>query len=108
MKNEVLVQALGKLDEEMQKSDAVIKLIHEHIEPLLYVADEKVLIEIAESKKTLKGALDAMRGKAKENAVNNIGVLSDEEGYKICRDYFGIVEKEEKPATAMTSVFDLI
>lgn len=108
MKNELLVKALGKLDEEMQKGDAVIKLIHEHIEPLLYIAKENVLINIADGKNTLKGALAAMRSKAKENAVNNIGVLSDDEGYKICRDYFGLGEKEEKPAAVTASIFDLI
>ena len=86
------------------------KKIHSDIEPLLYSANDEILTEIAEKKKTIGGAIRKMEEIVKAQIKKKSGavtyLLTDEEGLKICRDYFGLSgAASEKKETL--SIFDL-
>lgn len=60
-----------------------------------------------DNEKTIGGAVKAMEDKARENAGSgaSAGFLTDEEGYNIVKEYFGIGKtKSEK----VVSIFDLM
>lgn len=107
----MLTKALEILDTEMREAGTEsYKKIHADIEPLLYNAKNEVINEIAEKKKTIGGAIRKMEEivkaqiKEKKGAVTCL--LTDEEGLKICRDYFGLSGAvSEKKETL--SIFDL-
>lgn len=108
--NDILTKALEALDAEAWSGNESYKRIHEYIEPMLYNADEETLKAIAERKKTIAGAVSAMRDKAQKQLSKgaNCVVLSDDEGFAICEKYFGIsAEKSKKSQSNVMSIFDL-
>ncbi len=109
MDDKILVKALEVLDKEKQQL-TVYEVIHADIEPLLYNADEAALTAIAEGKKTLCGALKAIEDFARKNKKpgQNCACVSDTEGLRIAKEYFGLSEDKPKKSTATTSIFDLM
>lgn len=107
----MLTKALEVLDSEMREAGTMsYKKIHSDIEPLLYSANDEILTEIAEKKKTIGGAIRKMEEIVKAQIKKKSGavtcLLTDEEGLKICRDYFGLSgAASEKKETL--SIFDL-
>lgn len=84
-----------KLSKEIadNKDNKYIKMIGDYLLNLLkesQTLEVKILIE----GKTIKGGIKAMQAVAKKQAVNNMAMLTDEEGYKIIRKYFGITEEK--------------
>ncbi|MCJ7839959.1 hypothetical protein MUB24_03330 [Lederbergia sp. NSJ-179] len=48
--------------------------------------------------KSIQGSLDAMKKAAEKKKVGNMAVLTDEEGFSIVCDYFGIKGKTSGPS----------
>ena len=106
----MLTKALENLDEEMREAGLeTYKKIHTDIEPLLYSAPDEIISDIAEKKRTITGAIKKMeeivKAQIKEKKGAVVRILTDEEGLRICREYFGFSEgtKKDKPL----SIFDL-
>ena len=106
-KDEKLIKALEVLDAEAENGDGTHKVLHEHIEQLLYDAPEKSLDAIIEKKHTISGAIKQMEQEAKKKIKGGTGcaVLSDREGFEICDKYFGLTVVKAVPETV--SIFDL-
>lgn len=89
---EKLHLALEKLDKEIEKEkekNAVIQVIGNYVVQLISDCPEKAEL-VLNKEKTLKGAYEAMRKAAEKVKVGNCAVLSDDEGFRIVREYFGI------------------
>lgn len=94
---------------EKHKDDRMMRLVGDYVIAQCEkssVAAEAVSAAL-EKEKTIGGAVKAMEDKARENAGHgaNTGFLTDEEGYGIVKEYFGIGKtKSEK----VVSIFDLM
>lgn len=89
--NELQNKAIAKLDAEMEKEkrNHAIAVIGEYLINLI-TAHPQVAEKLADSKNTLAGAYEAMRTEARKKMYNNCAVLTDEEGFEIVCEYFGI------------------
>lgn len=86
----MLEKAISKIKEEIEKSNdintkAIGKYLLTQIE-----TNEEAIKNIYDGKKTLKECSKKVVEVARKKAVNGCAILSDEEVYKIVRDYFGI------------------
>lgn len=90
-------QAIGKLDKEMEQAkDPCSKYIAEQLLQLATScpqAAEKIL----EQKKTLAGALDAIKAEAKKHAVGGCGCVDEARAVEIACKYYSI-KAATKPA----------
>ena len=89
--NELQNKAIAKLDAEMEKEkrNHAIAVIGEYLINLV-TRHPQVAENLADSKNTLAGAYEAMRTEARKKMYNNCAVLTDEEGFEIVCEYFGI------------------
>lgn len=89
--NELQNKAIAKLDAEMEKEkrNHAIAVIGEYLINLI-TARPEIAEKLADSKDTLAGAYEAMRTEARKKMYNNCAVLTDEEGFEIVCEYFGI------------------
>lgn len=89
--NELQNKAIAKLDAEMEKEkrNHAIAVIGEYLINLVTACPE-IAGKLADSKNTLAGAYEAMRTEARKKKYNNCAVLTDEEGFEIVCEYFGI------------------
>ena len=89
--NELQNKAIAKLDAEMEKEkrNHAIAVIGEYLINLI-TARPEIAKKLADSKDTLAGAYEAMRTEARKKMYNNCAVLTDEEGFEIVCEYFGI------------------
>ncbi len=71
-----------------------IKSIGEYVISLLPKLDQQTIDAMKSEGKTIKGSIDAMKKEARKVAVGGMGMLTDEEGFKIVREYFGIKEEQ--------------
>ena len=95
-------QAIEKLDAEMEKAkDSCSKYIAEQLLQLASSCPE-VAEKILEQKKTLAGALDAIKAEAKEHAVGGCGCVDEAQAVKIACKYYNI--KATKPAAEPAAV----
>lgn len=107
MKQDYLVKALERLEEEAQK-DEVMKAVHSIVEPLLYGMDDEELQPIAEGKKTYTGAIKELENEARKNKKGNVGVVNPSKAEEIIKGYFGIDSEAPAPEKKKTvSIFDL-
>lgn len=60
---------------------------------------------IVQEGKTIAGSLDEMKKEAKKQAVNNMGVLTNEEGFGIVLRYYGVQVDSPEPAPTEKPVF---
>lgn len=107
MKQDYLVKALEKLEEEAQ-NDNVLKAVHSIIEPMLYELDDEKLQPIADGKKSYAGAIKEVEAVALKNKKGSVGVVPPDEAEKIIKAYFGIdsaAAAAEKKKTV--SIFEL-
>lgn len=91
-------KAIGKLKSEMEKEKSsyvqiVGQFLLHQVENNLDAA-EKILSK----DKSIMKSLDAMRKAAEKQKVGNVAVLSDEEGFAVVLEYFGI--SNDKPDQA--------
>lgn len=91
-----LIRALEVLDAEKQ-NNSTYEVIYEHIEPLLYNASDVALKAIAEKEKTIAGAVSQMQAEAKKKIKEKRGsvIISGEDEFKLCEQYFGLNKKGE-------------
>lgn len=64
--------------------------------------DVEKYMKAVDEKKTLSGSLLVMQEEARKTAVNNVAVLTDEQGFEIVLKYYGFIpggEELAKPAT---------
>lgn len=95
-------QAIEKLDAEMEKAkDSCSKYIAEQLLQLASSCPE-VAEKIFEQKKTLAGALDAIKAEAKKHAVGGCGCVDEAQAVKIACKYYNI--KATKPAAEPAAV----
>lgn len=95
-------QAIEKLDAEMEKAkDLCSKYIAEQLLQLASSCPE-VAEKILEQKKTLAGALDAIKAEAKKHAVGGCGCVDEAQAVKIACKYYNI--KATKPAAEPAAV----
>lgn len=95
-------QAIEKLDAEMEKAkDSCSKYIAEQLLQLASSCPE-VAEKILEQKKTLAGALDAIKAEAKKHAVGGCGCVDEAQAVKIACKYYNI--KATKPAAEPAAV----
>ena len=89
--NELQNKAVAKLDAEMEKEkrNHAIAVIGEYLINLV-TRHPQVAEKLADSKNTLAGAYEAMRTEARKKMYNNCAVLTDEEGFEIVCEYFGV------------------
>ena len=88
-------QAIKKLDAEMEKAqDSCSKYIAEQLLQLATSCPE-VAEKILEQKKTLAGALDAIKAEAKKHAVGGCGCVDEAQAVEIACKYYSI--KPTKP-----------
>lgn len=89
--NELQNKAISKLDAEMEKEkrNHAIAVIGEYLINLI-TARPEIAKKLVDSKDTLAGAYEAMRTEARKKMYNNCAVLTDEEGFEIVCEYFGI------------------
>lgn len=89
-------QAIDKLDAEMEQAkDPCSKYIAEQLLQLATSCPE-VAEKILEQKKTLTGALDAIKAEAKKHAVGGCGCVDEAQAVEIACKYYNI--KAKKPA----------
>ena len=92
-------QAIDKLDAEMEQAkDPCSKYIAEQLLQLATSCPE-VAEKILEQKKTLTGALDAIKAEAKKHAVGGCGCVDEAQAVKIACKYYNIKPTAE-PAAA--------
>lgn len=89
-------QAIDKLDKEMEQAkDPCSKYIAEQLLQLATSCPE-VAEKILEEKKTLGGALEAIKAEAKKHAVSGCGCVDEAQAVEIACKYYNI--KAAKPA----------
>lgn len=92
-------QAIDKLGAEMEKAkDPCSKYIAEQLLQLATSCPE-VAEKILEQKKTLAGALDAIKAEAKKHAVAGCGCVDESQAVEIACKYYNI-KAGVKPAAA--------
>jgi hypothetical protein len=94
----MLQDALKKLEAEIaaKPKDAYIKAVGAFL--MDYVRNTPDHAElIMTNGKTISGSLDACKAEAKKSQSNGVGVLTDDQAFKIVRKYFGIPVPEEAP-----------
>lgn len=97
-------KAIEKLTREMmQLNDSFAQSIEEHLTEIC--TSDAVAEKILQEGKSLKGACDSIRDVAKKNAVGGVGVVSDEDAYRMAEEYYGI-SRAEKHETL--NVLDLL
>lgn len=107
-------ELIEKFDSECEKSplNYTLRVICEHMIDYLHKHEGEA--DKIDSKKTLAGAVDAMRNEARKRASGNCGVLTDAEGFEIVHKYFGVdaiddaepeTEKPQKPVRKVVSLF---
>lgn len=102
---ELQERAIAKIDAkiEKEKRNRAIAVIGEYLINLA-TAHPEVAEKLADTNKTLAGAYDAMYKEARKKQYNHCAVLTDEEGFEIVCEYFGIdyqppgADKVEKQA----------
>lgn len=83
-------QAIGKLDKEMEQAkDPCSKYIAEQLLQLATSCPE-VAEKILEEKKTLSGALEAIKTEAKKHAVAGCGCVDEAQAVEIACKYYSI------------------
>ena len=99
-------KAIAKITDEMMKSEnPAIRHIEEHLTNLC--TGEAVAEKILAPEKTLKGAYEAMKKEARKMAGDSGEIcISDEEGFRIVDEYFGIRPAES--GTKKINVMDLL
>lgn len=99
-------ELITKFDAECDKSpnNGMLRVICEHMIDFLH--NHPQAAERMDGKKTLSGAIEAMKKEVKKRAVDGCGVLTDEEGLEIIHKYFGVeaIQEQRPEYTAPAAV----
>ena len=88
-------EAIAKItDEAMAADDPAVLRIEEYLTEIC--TSDQVADKLLKEGKTIKGALEAMCGVAKKKQKNQVACLTDEEGFQIVEEYFGITAADKK------------
>lgn len=89
--NDYCNKAMDKIRDELaaHPNQPAIAVLGEYITARLQ-CDPGLAPRILDGKKSLTGALDAIRGEAKKRQHGGVAVVSDAEGFAIVDQYFGI------------------
>lgn len=102
--NPKINEAIAKLTEEATKAgDPLSIFIEEHLTDK--ITNEDIANKILDEDKTIAALIKQIKAKAKEQAVNGVGVISDDDVRKMTDEYFGIDNTEPKK---MIDVMDLL
>lgn len=111
----MLQQVIDTLEKESEKNinDMTVRRICNHVieKAERGCIGEDDINNIISKTKTIAGAITKMREAANKVAVNNCGVLTDEEGFDIVNKYFAVSEQKMKQAKKkqdVKSIFDLM
>lgn len=89
-------KAIKKITDEMNKSNAAyIQVVGELLLDRVK-ADPAAAEAVMDNKKSIKGAVDAMRKAAEKVKVNSVGVIAPDEAMAIIFEYFGINDDPTK------------
>lgn len=91
-------KAIAKITDEMMKSNnPAIRHIEEHLTAIC--TNEEVAEKILAEGKTLQGAYNAMKNEARRMSGGSGEIcISDEDGFRIADEYFGISANKDAPA----------
>ena len=111
----MLQQIIDNFEKECEKNpdDMMKRVVCNHTVEKLKSAPEEVLKNIVDSKRSLSGAIQRMKSEAEKHKTGGYAVLSDEQGFAITDEYFGIAgealqQPEQKPEQKPVSLFDMI
>lgn len=92
-------EAIKKINDEMQKNpdNQYIEIIGQYI--IDQCGSEEMAKAVLAEGKTLRGCLDAIRSLAKKKAVNNVGVVTEEEAFSEVHKYFGVSKQSKAKDT---------
>ena len=102
---ELQERAIAKIDTEIEKEkgNRILEIIGEFLINLV-TANPDAAEKLLDEKKNLKGAYETMRNEARKYQKDGCAVLTDDEGFEIVCEYFGIdyqppgADKVEKQA----------
>jgi len=94
------MSAKEKIEKEIleSKDDSNIKMIGNYLLGLLESGGNDASDMIMTETKSIKGSLEVLKKKARAIAVGGCAMMTDEEGFKVIREYFGINEKRSMTA----------
>ena len=104
-------ELVKRISDEMcsNENNPIIEKIGSYLLGLVNDMTAEAIQRFQEQKdKTIKGSIAAMRKEAKLTAVSGVGVIDDEEGYKIIRGYFGIEDTDIKPKSNVVNLNDYL
>lgn len=85
----MIKKAIEKIKEEIEKNkNPYTEIIGDYVIRHIDI-NPQVSEAIVNGEKTIAGSLKAMRHEASKVKKDNVAVLTDEQGFKIVRDYFG-------------------
>lgn len=95
-------KAIEKINAEVQKNpdNKYIEVIGQYI--IDQCENEEMAKAVLAEGKTLAGCLDAIKAIAKKKAVDNVGVVTEEEAFAEVHKYFGV--SKETGAKAAVSI----
>lgn len=104
--NPKINEAIAKLTEEATKAgDPLSIFIEEYLTDKISNPNEDIANKILAEDKTIAALIKKIKAKAKEQAVNGVGAISDDDVRKMTDEYFGIDNTEPKK---MIDVMDLL
>lgn len=92
----MIIQAENKIKAEMEKEkNPYVKTVGDFL--IGYIKRNEAEAEkiVADEKKTIMGSIEAMRKEAGKNKVDNMAMLTPEQGFAVVLKYFGIKSKED-------------
>lgn len=101
--------AINKIDDESDKlHDTNATMIASHIIDT-YLISDKNAEKVLNKKKTLKGCLDKIKSRAKQEATNNVAMIDSDTVLSWAKDYYGFaVDCKENSSDKIVNLFDFI
>ena len=93
--SEKIEKAIAHITKEMMKNqnNLTIVRIEEHLTNLC--TNDNIAEKLLKDDKSLKGAVDAMMKKARNRTTGSCACLTDEEGFSIVEEYYGITDTDK-------------
>lgn len=109
----MLQEIINNFENECEKNpnDMMKRIICNRMVEKLQTASDEILKNIIDSKLTISGSIERMKKEASKNKTGGYAVLTDEQGYKIIDEYFGLNTSSDtkvKEAQKTVSLFDVI
>lgn len=85
---EIINKAIEKIDSESERLDVNAKQIASHIIDT-YLNSDKNAEKVLNEKKTLRGCIESITSKAKQQAVGRMAMIDDEVVFGWVQEYYG-------------------